>query len=248
MKRDIYLALGDSITAGYNATHPQLTFVSQVGHFTQEHQLAKRTILVAKNGWTTRDIWNAAQVIHPTVWEQTNVLTLLTGGNDLRKLLRRQYLSLSGAPLSPRLISQRLQEFGFHMDRLCRFVARWDIPHVVVATVYNPVPNFHLGVEAIQGLNSITNEIAEHYRLPTVDVYEAFRDNEAHYIENYRYGRFEDLASPIRRPIHPNNAGHKEIADLVTEELTRQTSSKSKETRYTRPRSERKRGIKSRPS
>ncbi|GMA62605.1 SGNH/GDSL hydrolase family protein [Alicyclobacillus fastidiosus] len=141
MARNIYLALGDSVTAGLGTTHPSLAFVRLVSDFTRKKELSEKTIVIAKNGWATRDVWNAVtHLISPSVWEQVNVVTLMVGGNDLRKLLRRQYLSISGAPIFPQLVFRQLQGFRFHMDRLCDFISRRNIPHVVVATVYNPVP------------------------------------------------------------------------------------------------------------
>lgn len=226
-KRQYYVALGDSVTAGYGATHPGLGFVRHVETFSQKHKLTRQTILIAKNGWTTKDVWNATQMMDSRIWDDTSVLTLMTGGNDLRKLLRRQYLSISGTPLSPQAVSHQLEQFEYHMEQLCGFLATKKIPHILVATVYNPVPNFALGVHAIEGLNKITQTITSRYRFPLVDVYEGFRSSEAYYIENYRFGRLSDLSSPFRRPIHPNNNGHKKIADLIMAELMRQTTSKS---------------------
>lgn len=221
MTRNIYLALGDSITAGYGANHPGLGFVGRVGKFAMSQKLATEVLMVARNGWTTKDIWNATRTIHPRVWERTALLTLLTGGNDLRKLLRTQYFSPS--PISPQMISARLDEFEFYMDRLCDFLSQKGIPWVTVATVYNPVPNYALGVEAIRGINEITRGIATRYKFPVVDIYEGFLHSEKRLIENYRSGRLEDLISPFRRPIHPNNNGHQQIADLITEELMKIT-------------------------
>lgn len=219
MTRSIYLALGDSITAGHGASHPRMAFVKYVSDFNRAKLLAEKTIVLAKNGWTTKDIWQATHLMHPSAWEQVNVLTLMAGGNDLRNLLRRQYLSISGAPISPQLVYRRLEEFHSHMNRLCNDISRRKIPHVLVATVYNPVPNFPLAVQAIEELNNITINIAEHYQFGVIDVYTKFQHSELLYINGYRSGRFEDLSFPFHRPIHPNNFGHKEIATLITSHL-----------------------------
>ncbi|QQE78292.1 SGNH/GDSL hydrolase family protein [Alicyclobacillus sp. SO9] len=241
MTPKIYLALGDSITAGHGVTHPSLAFVRHVSDFAQKQLLADRTVVIAKNGWTTKDILTAANRISPGIWQQTSLLTLMSGGNDLRKLLRRQYLSLSGQPISPTSVYKRLQEFGYHMDALCAHIAEQRIPHVIVATVYNPIPNFPLAVRAIDALNGIAREIAEHYDFTVVNVQKKFLTHEAYYIEGYKTGRFEDLMSPIRRPIHPNNAGHKRIADTITEHLARDLATKTK-----RPRKKKRHATKTR--
>lgn len=228
MTRHIYLALGDSVTAGHGATHPSMAFVRHVTDFTRKRSLAERTVVVAQNGWTSKDVWRASNLISTSTWEQTNVLTLMLGGNDLRRLLRRQYLSITGSSISPSLVNRRLQEFGYHMDLLCGSIQQRSIPHVLVATVYNPVPNFPLAVHAMESLNGIIRDTAEHYKFEIADVYKGFQKNEAYYIEGYRTGRYEDLVSPFRRPIHPNNVGHRQIADLITKRLSMTRGSKKK--------------------
>lgn len=236
MTRNIYLALGDSITAGHGVTNPSLAFVRQVSDFTKKKSLTEQTVVMARNGWTTKDVLKAANAISPEIWQQTNVLTLMTGGNDLRKLLRRQYLSFAGQPISPALVYKQLREFGYHMDSLCTYVAEQKIPYVIVATVYNPVPHFPLATRAISALNGIAREIAEQYKFGVVDVQTEFLNHEAYYIHGYKTGRFEDLVSPIRRPIHPNNTGHKRIADTITAYLTTMLSARRRRHSGNKPR------------
>lgn len=218
MERHIYLALGDSITAGYDATHPDMAFVGHVSTYLRQRGLARRTMVLAQNGWTTKDVLQASSLIHASVWNQTNVLTLLIGGNDLRTLLRR--ILFTGPSLPPRLVDQRLQAFSYHLNLLCRSVRKHDIPHVLVATVYNPAPNYPLAVHAIESLNEIIREVTNHNGFELVDLYSEFQTHEAQYIEGYRTGRLEDLASPLRRPIHPNNLGHWQIAELMMSRLS----------------------------
>lgn len=226
MRRDIYLALGDSITAGDGSSHPSLSFVAHVSRFVMDKTLASKTIVVAKNGWTTKDVSTAAHSLDPTIWDRTNVLTLISGGNDLRRLLRRQMLPFSGSRISSKAVLQRLQAYRADFDQLCHFIASKRIPHVVVGTLYNPLPNYDVAVDAICRLNDIARDVAKRYRFDVVSVYQTFRDNEPYFIEGYRTGQFQDIVSPIRRPIHPNNAGHKQIADVIMAHLTRKAKVK----------------------
>lgn len=215
-QRNLYLAVGDSVTAGYGTTHPRSSFVRHVSDFTRKCGLSERTIVIARSGWTTQEVWKSIRTVNRQVWERTNVLTLMTGGNDLRQLLRGQYLSLSGSSLSPQRVYRRLQMFGMHMDQLRSLIQQQNVPHVVVATVYNPVPNFSLAVHAMEALNGITRAISEHYKFQLVDVHASFLNQEPFFIESYRTGHLEDLSSPIRRPIHPTNAGHQQISSLIS--------------------------------
>lgn len=226
MRRDIYFALGDSITAGDGSSHPSLSFVAHVSRFVMDKSLATRTIVVAKNGWTTKDVFTAAQRVDAPIWDRTNVLTLISGGNDLRRLLRRQMFAFSGARISSQAVLRRLQTYRTDFNHLCHFIASKRIPHVVVGTLYNPLPNYDVAVDAICRLNDIAREVAKTYRFDVVGVYQTFRENEPYFIEGYRTGQFEDILSPIRRPIHPNNAGHKQIADGIMAHLTRKAKAK----------------------
>lgn len=220
MLRDVFVALGDSITAGYGARHPNFTYVRQVSDFTREKGFAGRTFVIAQNGWTSYDILRAAVTLRQPMWQSTNVVTLLTGGNDLRKLLRRQYLSLSGAPITGQLVEERIHEFSQNMSELCALIQAQNIPHVLVANVYNPVPHYPLGVFAIERLNDTIHSLVTKHKFTLVDVQSAFNQRQSDLIDGYRMGRIEDLASPFRRPIHPNNAGHRAISTLFIEHLT----------------------------
>lgn len=83
----------------------------------------------------------------------------------------------------------------------------------------------------MESLNEIIQDVGEQHKFKVVDVYKGFQNNEAYYIEGYRTGRYEDLASPFRRPIHPNNVGHLRIAELITRGLTVSKDSKRKSCR-----------------
>lgn len=224
MERNVYLALGDSITAGYGASHPSMTFVRQVSDYVRKKSLAQRTIVMAQNGWTSHDLLRIVCTLGDSVWGATTVITLLTGGNDLRKLLRRQYFSILGSPITPQLVDSQIHAFSIHLNTLCGVIRDHSIPQVILATVYNPVPNSQLAVTAIEGLNDVIRQASERHHFKVVDVHEAFHQHQAYLVQGYRTGRFEDLVSPIRRPIHPNNAGHLAIAELFMRHLEKATS------------------------
>ncbi|GMA56056.1 lysophospholipase L1-like esterase [Alicyclobacillus sacchari] len=219
MRRNLYIALGDSITAGYGANHPHATFVYQVSRFAREKGIADRTMIVAQNGWTSKDIWRAVNLMGDLIWKQTNVVTLMAGGNDLRRLLRRLYLPVSGPIITPGLIEHVRAQFAHHMNLLCHFIQLRNVPYVTVATVYNPVPHVPIAADAFQKLNTTIRHLANHYGFTVSDVFTEFQNQESQLIEGYRNGVFEDLISPFRRPIHPNRAGHARIANTITKSL-----------------------------
>ncbi|WP_018131633.1 SGNH/GDSL hydrolase family protein [Effusibacillus pohliae] len=219
MARNVYLALGDSITFGHEATERDRTFVSQISSTVRRLSLAERTLVVARNGWTASDLLQAVRFwIPPAVWETTNVLTLLVGGNDLR----RRYYSICLGSQREAVIRRSLNEFSMYMDHLCRSIKSQRIPYVLVPTVYNPVPNSPIAVEAVEQLNRVIHKCAAKYHFTLVDIYAAFKGKEHLYINRYRNGRLEDLMLPFRRPIHPNDEGHRKIAELVEFHLCKQ--------------------------
>jgi lysophospholipase L1-like esterase len=233
MNRQVYLALGDSITAGYGSTHPTMAFVHHVSSYIHKRGLAERTFVVAKNGWTSGDLVRAAGAFPESLWAATNVITLLSGGNDLRQLLRRQYLSISRSAITPQLVEERVQKFARNLDGLCSLIHRHGVPHVVLATVYNPVPNFPTAVTGIVRLNEVIRTHASRFGFGLVDVHAAFENKEANLVEGYRTGRLDDLGNLFRRPIHPNNAGHRTIANLFRADFEAGTAPLTRKTRRT---------------
>lgn len=217
MPRELYLALGDSITAGYDATSPGAAFVSKVSRYARVQGIASRTLIVAKNGWTSRDLVQTLWTIPPQVWSEVGLLTLCIGGNDLRRLARDMVL---GTPITwPRVISIT-EEYEQNLRRMCDFIDRRKVPQVFLVTIYNPVPRTEIAVKAVEKLNAAIEEVAALYNFPVIDLYKAFQGREAEFIAGFRAGQIEDLMRLFKRPIHPNDSGHQMIATLVHQQLS----------------------------
>ncbi|MCL6637776.1 MAG: SGNH/GDSL hydrolase family protein [Alicyclobacillus sp.] len=230
MPREIYLALGDSITAGYNASHPQSTYVWHVLQHARSCGLAHRGRVLARHLWTARDLWRAALQLPGELWSATRLVTVLIGGNDLRRLLRRYYLPAPvGGDITPSHVERCLDAFQPTLAELCAYVTDWQIPYRVLCTVYNPAPHSDLACFALHRLNQIIRAVAQREGWAVAEVAAAFAGHEAVWIDGYRNGRLEDLVVPWRRPIHPNNAGHGGIARAIRQVLParRRTTPKS---------------------
>jgi len=206
--RTLYLALGDSITCGYSATQTTRTFVYQVMQHLQEHAITTETRMVAQHSWTSRQLWLAAQTLPPAVWQNAGVATILIGGNDLR----RQYYSLFGHPAPLQVVTRAVEGFSASLQRLCQQTSERGIPHVFIGNIYNPFPNAPMVMHAIENLNAVIQTHANTYNFTLVDLYSAFDMHQRRFIHHYRTGRIEDMATPFRRPIHPNDEGHQIIA------------------------------------
>lgn len=215
MKRNIYMALGDSITVGYEAVQPEKAYISQVSRKIREMALVEQTLVLAQNGWASQHVFSAIRSLHPQVWEQTNILTLYVGGNDLRK----RFYSIVGSPTPEQTVDQAMEGIAERMGRLFTFIGKQQLPYKITATVYNPAPQSPLASYAIEKLNGIIRNDAEQHGFDVVDIYKAFNGKEAKLINRYKSGRIEDLFVPFARPIHPNDQGHAVIAELFNNQL-----------------------------
>lgn len=212
MNRDTYLALGDSITAGIGASSQVDSFSFQLGRRLGQKYSIRQRVVMARNGWTTRDIFHAAQMLPHPLWQQIEVMTLITGGNNLRQLLRRQSLPFA-KDLTEADITATLSQFDREFHPLCQHIQAQKISHVMIGTMYNPTPYYPLAGIAIQALNQKIRATADNYGFKVVNLDQIFSKRESELIDGYRAGRMEDLAVFFHRPIHPNDNGHRIIAD-----------------------------------
>ncbi|MCF8566388.1 SGNH/GDSL hydrolase family protein [Alicyclobacillus tolerans] len=215
MIRDWYVGLGDSITYGYSASHPSRSFVGLLDRYLKTKNICQNTVVIAKNGWTARQLYTAVSNIPPHVWTRTHVVTLMIGGNDLR----RTYYAVVGHPHPQQVVQHAAAEFAFFLERICLLLEKQDIPYVLMSTMYNPLPNTPLAAYSIGQINQVIRARAQLSKFRLVDAHNAFLGQEAAMVFNYRTGRMEDLSIPFGRPIHPNDRGHHTIAELFQREL-----------------------------
>lgn len=228
MTRNVYLALGDAITAGQGSSHPRLCFVHHVSDFLQTKSLAEKTVVIAQPGLTAKKLFQFASTLRPALWKDARVVTMCLGSADFNRLMKPRRLSLDGNPFPPRTILRKADEFGFHTDQLFRLVHSKEVPYVLVTTLYNPFPHFLPSSRFIEGMNSIIRDCASYYKFPVVDVDKQFVDNEAYLIQGFKTGGIADLMTPLRKPILPNNAGHRLIADLISQRLMEKLATRGK--------------------
>lgn len=82
----IYLALGDSITFGYESSSDENRYVNQL---LQKLNKVQRTSLhvQAKPGWTASQLLRALEKTPACILQEAELITLMIGGNDLLKTL-----------------------------------------------------------------------------------------------------------------------------------------------------------------
>ncbi|MCL6632387.1 MAG: SGNH/GDSL hydrolase family protein [Alicyclobacillus herbarius] len=202
-----FTALGDSITAGEAATSPSkaypaltATLLSQTGHPTSGHVLAEP-------GWTSASLAAAVLDNPPDPLAQSASVIIWVGGDDLAYAGLRL---LQGAPRT--VVAASLRTYALHVSVLCRYIHQVSQARIFLCTQYNPFPNSPPAVEAISALNQVTATVAHRAKAGLVPVHTWFAGREQELIAHYRTGRLEDVLTTANLPIHPNNTGHRVIA------------------------------------
>ncbi len=201
----IYAALGDSITYGYLATTADKQFVSQV-HSRLRRNRRVSLYMVAKPGWSSGQLLKSVKNTPKCIWDESGIITIMVGGNDL---LRASPWILNGMASKTLHIADRL---GQNLAEIVRIVKRPYVK-ILVATIYNPFPNSLVAEECTKVLNSSVRLVVSRENLVFVDVHKAFKWKEHRLIEGYNNGQISDLKFR-KNPIHPNDLGHKRIAQL----------------------------------
>ncbi|ASS74403.1 hypothetical protein CIG75_04990 [Tumebacillus algifaecis] len=203
-----YTALGDSITAGLNATSYSLAYPSLIVQGAKKRGKEAALRVVAHNGWTSGALVAALPYALDAVRRSTTV-TIWIGGNDLLKAAIA--IVGQGRPVKA-AVAGLLTSYGHNLEQIVSTIGRHSSARVVLCTQYNPFPNSPVALEAVGALNSVTEQAAKRLHTELAPVHSWIEGNQPTLIEGYRTGRIEDALQLFRRPIHPNNAGHAVIA------------------------------------
>lgn len=218
MRRNIYLALGDSITVGYDASHRTETYIYHVFQVLRSRSFATQPLVIAKNGWDSNKLLQAMASLPPDIWDRIAVCTLLVGGNDLRDLLKKSMWGQSSTPLTKPMIEAQVRRFERNYHLIAAQLHR-QVPTTIAMTVYNPIPNSPLAEETFRQMNRKIHKAAQTYNFHLVDIEKTFLGHEHRYIHRYQSGHLQDLMRLFSRPIHPNDAGHAAIAKAIIAKL-----------------------------
>jgi|GEM_PF-625193 len=203
----IYLALGDSITHGYDASDEEHRFVTVL---TRKLNKVERTSLYmqAKPGWTSAQLLRSLDKVPECVIAEAAIVTLMIGGNDLLKALP-WFLDDEEAG------NKKLRaSFLPTVRAIVEHTKRNPDAVFMICTVYNPFPKSELAQRAISGLNGLLREAATAYSCLLVPVDEWYGGEEDTLVNRFKRGELQDFRL-VRNPIHPNDKGHARIADAV---------------------------------
>lgn len=203
----IYLALGDSITYGYDATHDGRKYVDLLTRKLAERRRT-HSFVQAKPGYTAAQLARSLDRVPECILREAALTTLMIGGNDLLRTMP-WYLR------DPVTATERLDaQFRPYVHEILGKATGIPQSPVLLCTVYNPFPKWEVAATAVAALNTIIADIGRSRGCVIVPVHERMRGQEARCIQDYRNGDQGDFRI-VGNPIHPNDEGHACIADAI---------------------------------
>jgi lysophospholipase L1-like esterase len=194
------------VTYGYSSTNPSKSFVQRFARGISKQEKVN-VFLHARPGWTSTKLVKATKAMQPTLFDEAKIVTLMVGGNDL---LRSSPFLLNGNHAHLIKVADRYYQ---NLVSIVEMVKRPQ-SKFIIATLYNPFPNSILATEYTKLVNDCVRKVAHRYRLLIADVDARFDGREVRLVEGYRRGTIRDFRI-VGNPIHPNDAGHGAIAQVL---------------------------------
>lgn len=203
----IYVALGDSITHGYDSSRPSLRYVDQLTEKLNKFR-ATHAYVNAKPGYTALQLLASMEKIPPCILAESALTTVMIGGNDLLRVLP-WYLN------DPEEGRRRLETNVIPVVREILVKAKPSMHTILLlCTIYNPFPNSDLAARGVGDYNEMLARLATECSCELVRIDDSYQGQESELVKGYRRGALEDYRL-IKNPIHPNDLGHARIAEAI---------------------------------
>jgi lysophospholipase L1-like esterase len=215
------VALGDSITFGWNLAQDHTTPSTLAFPYLIDSDHYNVTKNISFPGWTSKQLLEAIQTPeNQEAIKNANVITLDIGSNDLLQTPEiAQILKNPTVPPTQDQINaatQAVEKPAEDLENTLETIVYTitdinpDAP-IILYNLYNPFgndnPTFHaLGEQIIPQINKGINDIAIERDLLVADAYTAFNGHQSEYI--------------LPNDIHPNSTGHQVLASLANDILT----------------------------
>lgn len=206
-----YVALGDSITAGYSAPNKQ-GYVAMLGKMMEPYFPTVKVSNFSQGGYTSRSLLSSIRY-NPKVRRSirsADLITIYIGGNDLKHAYLKYLLHQNNE-----IYIDTLETYGFHLKQIYHAIYRINPTSLFALTLYNPFPNSTTASIWIPALNGTLAHISTRWRVPVIDIYSPFQHRESTLIHNYRTGTLKDFRLLGGNPIHPSLQGHQVIAHTL---------------------------------
>jgi acyl-CoA thioesterase-1 len=203
----VYTALGDSITAGKNAASPFMTYPYLLETALQNHPHHAATHVLAEPGWTSKALLTSVMQSPPDLLYRSSTVSIWVGGNNL---IDAGMVMLQGAP--PSILKKALTNYQTDVSLLIRLIRTQTTGSILLCTQYNPFPNSPIAAAGIDALNHAIRTLAQRHSVKLVPVHSWFAGREPQLIAGYRDGKLTGVLGQKSLPIHPNNRGHRVIA------------------------------------
>ncbi|GMA58550.1 lysophospholipase L1-like esterase [Alicyclobacillus sacchari] len=204
------VSLGDSITYGEGASSPARAYPSVLTAL-MHSQLPSRSCcdaILAEPGWTSADLLAALAAAGGQPLANARAITIWIGGDDLAQAALTALASArKSVPIAP-LVTR----YKHHLTELVRIAQAGRGKTVIVCTQYNPFPNSPLAVAAVATLNDAIGSVAAATGAALAPVADWFAGRQRELIRHYRTGTLADVGRGPA-PVHPNDRGHRVIAD-----------------------------------
>ncbi|MDF2815788.1 MAG: spore germination lipase LipC [Paenibacillus sp.] len=196
----LYVAIGDSLTAGHGAPF-EYSFVSRYRALA-EQTLAKKVTLhhSGKSGATAGDTLITVRQDETlrTLLQKADLITITAGGNDLIQAAKSYYFERDS-----NILKSALVQYGTHMRQLVEEIRGLKLNKrrlyaIRMIGIYNPMPEFHEAVFWVKRFNAHLERL-EKGVFRTVSIYDVFD------------GREQELLADDH--FHPNSEGYRLIAE-----------------------------------
>lgn len=236
----VYIALGDSVTAGYGLAEPEDdNCMTLFAALLESDGYTLDYLNAGYDGLTSAGLLAGLKKLNDdelSILRGADIITLNIGGNDLLGPLKTFILDTGVNYAEPQLadlfkllffefseaqatlLEDTLEAFAKTFAEIVAFLGEMAPDAVlIIDTVYNPLPLEGLVVSEsaealIAALNVIITQTAEEAGAILADVGGAFAAAAA---DGARVVNFSLFAAPISVDIHPNAEGHKLIAELL---------------------------------
>lgn len=211
----IYIAFGDSITYGENASSVAKAYPALIVSKARASSRPMEGYVLARPGWDSNELLDAIAWKGDPLLQAAAVVSVWIGGVDLLERALPALLGQSGLRAYPSSTASLPASFMKEHERVMRnmiaLLKQKSMARIVLCTQYNPFPASPLAVRSIAALNRATVAAARKSGVAVAPAHEWFEGRQPSLIDGYRSGRIEDALSG-KLPIHPNNRGHRVIA------------------------------------